>query len=231
MTQFSVQRRDHLFLAVLVSVMAHALLFSFDHLGFKTTQSRQSGQVLSMVLKKIRPARSAVIDSQSRVLLDQPVSQVVAEEIDGSRRLQHGPVGTAPEEQERLGEPLKLDQVSGWELYRQAILTIREGSFTPLSRQRTFSVDDLPLKRHSKPGSSSRPSLLAPLISQPSRSEIVDDFGQSMVKVSDGFGNIVCMQERRDWSDGGIHFKGAADRMRNPALMYRLSKEHCGHLD
>ena len=233
MTQFSLQRRDHFLLAVFVSVMAHALLFSFDQLGLKTTQSKQSGQVLSMVLKKFQPAQPPEIDSQSRESLDQAVPQLMAEEID----VPHGPAGTVPEVQEvqevqeRSSEPLKLDQMSGWELYRQAILTIREDSFRPSSRQRTFSVDDLPLKRHSRPEPWFRPSLLAPLISQPSRSEIVDDFGQTMTKVSDGFGNIVCMQERRDWSDGGITFKGAADRMWNPALMYRLSKEHCGHLD
>lgn len=229
--QSSVQGHDHLFLAILISVLAHVLLFSYDNLGFKTTHSRQFGQVLSMVLKNPQPAKSPLVNSQSTVSLEQAVQQVAAKEPDGSRLLQDGSVSAVPESNGRLSEPLKPDRKSGWALYRQAILTIREGAFSPPSTHRTFSVDDLPLKRHSKPGSLLRPSILASLISQPSWSETLDGFGQAMIKTSDGFGNIVCMQERSDWSDGGIYFKGAADRMRNPALMYRLSKEHCGHLN
>ena len=231
MNQYSAQSRHHVFYAIVVSVLAHVLLFSIDDVFIKTTQVEQSGRALTLVLRKLQPVKSTPADSESTLVSQVKADQVAKVVPDEASDRQSGSVTSTSDQQALQLEPSKPKQKSGWELYRQAILSVRKGSFRrPLSK-RTFSTDDLPLKREAKPGSPSRPRLLPSLISQPSRSERQDDFGQAMVKISDGFGNIVCMQERSDWSDGGIHFKGAADRMRNPVLMYRLSKEQCGHLD
>ena len=73
-------------------------------------------------------------------------------------------------------------------------------------------------------------SVLPEMVSAPRRIEVYDRMGFATVKVTDGFGNEICMQERGDWSDWDAKVKGAADKMKNPSLFYRVKNEVCGHL-
>jgi len=222
-----------LYPAVFASILLHVLIFSYNGTVINTSQSSRTLRVL---LNKPRPARPWVINQDNSYMpVEKPVSRLAKVIPDEVSLQQPEPTIAAPVTRQlpHPQEPSTLN--SGWGLYRHVISAIGKGAFTKtLSQrtlsQRTFSVDDLPMHADSGPDYQVRPSLLPVMVSQARVFETIDQQGFAMVKTSDGFGNVICMQERGDWSDWGISFKGAADKMRNPRLMYRLNKAQCGHL-
>ena len=231
--RFPLTGHQVLYPAVIASILLHVLIFSYNPTVINTSQSRRT---LSVLLNKPLSEGARVSDQENRfVPVDKPVPRktwVVPDEasLQQLETVIAAPVMQKPPRQQRPSAPK-----SGWQMYRQAIMTIRKGAFTPspfqrILSQRTFSVDDLAMHADSGADYQVRPSLLPVMVSQARVFETIDRLGFAMVKTTDGFGNVICMQERGDWSDWGISFKGAADKMRNPSLMYRLNKAQCGHL-
>ncbi len=108
----------------------------------------------------------------------------------------------------------------GRQLYSRAIQSIRVDGLKGAAGGRGLSESDFA-------GAGSR---LPVLVSEPTRAESEDEvMGFVMIKMTDGFGNILCMQERGDWGDWGAKWK-AADKMKNPPLFYKVKEGMCGHM-
>lgn len=127
-----------------------------------------------------------------------------------------GPVSTRPEP----APPGDALAPHGRQLYSRAIQSIRVDG-----QRGAAGVGGLSESDFAGAGSG-----LPVLVSKPTRVESEDQvMGFVMVKMTDGFGNILCVQERGDWGDWGAKWK-AADKMKNPPLFYKVKEGMCGHM-
>ncbi|MDA0788909.1 MAG: hypothetical protein O2780_05570 [Proteobacteria bacterium] len=108
----------------------------------------------------------------------------------------------------------------GRQLYLRAIQAIRQGGDRSGAGTTNLTESDF----------ASGGSGLPVLVSQPTRVEAEDDvMGFVMIRMTDGHGNVLCIQERGDWGDWGAKWK-TADKMKNPPLFYKVKEGMCGHM-
>lgn len=105
---------------------------------------------------------------------------------------------------------------TGYSLFFKAIEAIRNNTLPKLPAYKTFSTQDFPKREGVNPFQAVK--YLPVLISQPRQIESTDVHGYTTILRTNGFGKVVCVQER-----------GFAGDL-NPPLFYIIPAATCGHL-
>jgi len=201
--------------AVLVLHLVMIFFVEFDDGSTRTSTLKvileRSVSKVEQALKEEAPVANEVLAEVEEQVVKPQVNDIKLEEEDPvlSEEVSTGVASPSASAATRAIEYHRIREIIREEQSRHSFSTEGENP-------RTFSTADFP-STEAKPGYY-REAAIRTLVSAPRKVIRQDARGYTTILTDDGFGNVICMQERGFAGDG------------NPPLWYRIPASTCGHL-